>query len=155
MRKTRNYWTKDKCHQEALKYETKRNFKEYSGSAYYHANKNQWIDDICSHMILKNKPRNYWDKIKCREEALKYTNRNNFCLFSSGAYRSAKKHGWFNEITKHIKSKITKWTVDDVRTEALKYNGRYEFNKNNLAAYTWALRHGILNEICSHMPLNK
>jgi len=82
---------------------------------------------------------------------LKYKTFSDFKKNSDAAYRLAKKHGWFNDITKHIKCKITKWTVDDVRIEALKYKGRYEFNKNNLAAYTWALRHGVLNEICSHM----
>ena len=50
--KPQNYWTKEKCHEEALKYEYKKDFKNFSGSAYSKSHINNWIDEICSHMKI-------------------------------------------------------------------------------------------------------
>lgn len=45
-----NYWTKEKCQEEALKYDTKNKFKVNSGAAYAFAYRNGFIDEICKHM---------------------------------------------------------------------------------------------------------
>lgn len=45
-------WTYDKCKEEALKYSTKIEFKSNCSSAYQVARINNWLNDICSHMIL-------------------------------------------------------------------------------------------------------
>ena len=44
-------WTKETCHQEALNYQYKKEFKKYSYGAYQAALRNKWNDDICSHML--------------------------------------------------------------------------------------------------------
>jgi hypothetical protein len=45
------YWKiKENCEKEALKYETFTDFQTYSKSGYLYAWKNDWLDDICSHM---------------------------------------------------------------------------------------------------------
>ena len=44
-------WTKEMVHQEALKYETKVEFKNGSPRAYNAAHGHGWIDDITKHMI--------------------------------------------------------------------------------------------------------
>jgi predicted GIY-YIG superfamily endonuclease len=44
-------WTHEKCREEALKYNTKIDFKNNCKSAYRSALKNKWKDEICSHMI--------------------------------------------------------------------------------------------------------
>lgn len=49
-RKPMGYWTKEKCHKEALKYNTRGEFNEKSKGAYLFAYRNNWLDDICSHM---------------------------------------------------------------------------------------------------------
>lgn len=46
-----NFWTKEKCMEEALKYNNKSDFYKYSSKAYYASHRNKWIDDICKHMI--------------------------------------------------------------------------------------------------------
>ena len=48
--KLKNYWTKEKCAEEALKYNTKSEFEKNSPSAYVNAGKFGWRDEICSHM---------------------------------------------------------------------------------------------------------
>lgn len=54
------YWTKENCHLEALKYDTRYDFQKGSKSAYSVASKHDWLDDICGHMI----PQGNWTKRK-------------------------------------------------------------------------------------------
>jgi len=49
IRKPTGYWTKERCHDEALKYNTRNEFKKNSTS-YQRAIANNWLNDICSHM---------------------------------------------------------------------------------------------------------
>lgn len=57
MKKPANFkWSKEKCQEEALKYNHKIDFKRKSKGAYSAALMNGWKDEICSHMIpLGNK----------------------------------------------------------------------------------------------------
>ena len=50
----KNYWTKEKCKKEALKYTIRNQFKKNSCDSYSFAYKNGWLDEICSHMIRKH-----------------------------------------------------------------------------------------------------
>ena len=51
MRKPANFkWTKEKCQEEALKYNHKIDFKKNSKGAYPASLSNGWISEICSHM---------------------------------------------------------------------------------------------------------
>lgn len=45
------YWTKERCAEEALKYSSKSDFMRYASSAYHKAIKNNFLDEICSHMV--------------------------------------------------------------------------------------------------------
>ena len=51
LKKVSGYWTKEKCSEESIKYNTKIDFQNYSPVAYKKSLKNKWIDDICKHMI--------------------------------------------------------------------------------------------------------
>lgn len=44
------YWTKERCVNEALKYDSRAVFKKKSGGAYNASIKNGWLDSVCSHM---------------------------------------------------------------------------------------------------------
>lgn len=50
--KPSGYWTKERCQEEALKYISRKEFGENSGSAYKKACINKWIDEICIHMKI-------------------------------------------------------------------------------------------------------
>lgn len=52
VRKPRNYWTFEKCKEEALKYKTKIEFKKKSAGAYDKCLKRKWIDSVCKHMLI-------------------------------------------------------------------------------------------------------
>ena len=54
-RKPIGYWTKERCKEETLKYNTRSEFQKGSESAYQAARKNGWLDDICKHMPRKTK----------------------------------------------------------------------------------------------------
>ncbi len=49
-RKSKDYWTKEKCHEESIKYTTRSEFNRGSVSAYSKAWERKWLDEICSHM---------------------------------------------------------------------------------------------------------
>lgn len=55
--KPKNYWTYDRCKEEALKYEFKSDFGKRSTSAYSAARLGGWLEDICSHMNKKPRKR--------------------------------------------------------------------------------------------------
>lgn len=94
----KGYWTKKKCHEEALKYCYIGDFVNAHNGAYDKSCKNGWLVEICSHMIQKKKPNGYWnDYNKCKEEALKYDKRSFFQKNSGNAFRYAINNGWLDE----------------------------------------------------------
>lgn len=89
-------WIKERCQVEALKYDTRNEFKIKSPNAYHAALRNKWIDEICSHMSYKNNPSGYWTKEVCQKEASRYRNREDFKK-SGGAFGSSYRNGWLDE----------------------------------------------------------
>lgn len=102
-RKPTGYWTKERCHEEALKYNTRKTFQNNNQTAYQKSRKNGWLDDICSHMVLQHKPRGYWSFNRCHEEALKYETRGEFQLSNKTAYTQTAHYGWLDEVCTHMK----------------------------------------------------
>ena len=149
-----NYWTKEKCAKEALKYKYKKDFIINSATAYNKSVKNNWLDEITKHM---NRPFNImliWTKEKCAEEALKYKYRIDFQNNSGSAYVTSCENNWLDDICKHMSRPINwnkKWTKETCRIEALKHKKRHEFSKKSSRAYQVSIELGILDDICSHM----
>lgn len=105
-RKPNGYWTFEKCKEESLKYNSRREFQRSNDSVYKIIVKNDWLEELCNYKSYKNtKNPNYWTFEKCREEALKYTKRSYFTKGNEGAYRAALKNGWLDEICNHMKIK--------------------------------------------------
>jgi hypothetical protein len=94
-------WTKEKCEEESLKYETKSEIKKYNGTVYNVIMKKNWTY-MFNHMIQYQKPTGYWTKERCQEEALKFNNKKDFKKYSK-AYSPSCKKGWLNEICIHMK----------------------------------------------------
>lgn len=90
-------WTKESCHIEALKYTSRLEFQKGCRSAYRFAIHNKIIDEVCSHMILKIKPKNYWTKERCKEESMKYKTRHEFRCNSESAYAKTRISGWLDD----------------------------------------------------------
>lgn len=151
------YWTKERCQNEALKYKARTKFSNCNGAAYNVCLRNNWLDEICSHMTTTRISTDYWTKEICQKEASKYKSKGNFNASSGSCYRTAKRKGWLEEICVHMKppSKKIKWTIDKCKEEALKYKTRTNFQKGSRGAYKSSLRNGWLNELCKHMPTIK
>lgn len=48
--KPRGYWTKERCHKEALNFNSKGEFQKHSASCYQISYRKGWLSEICSHM---------------------------------------------------------------------------------------------------------
>ncbi len=97
-------WTKEKCHEIALKYQNKRDFSLYDNNAYFGAFRHGYLNEICSHMIQLCKPSGYWTKEKCHELALKYDTKTSFLKNHAVVYSKAYNQGFLNEICSHMKT---------------------------------------------------
>lgn len=152
--KPKNYWTKEKCQEEALKYNCRLDFQHKSKSSYHKALNEKWLDEICSHMIQLIKSKNYWTKERCRIAALKCLGRKEFCKKYKGAYESARLNNFLDEICEHMTSTIKPngyWTKEKCKEVALLCINKKEFRINYVSAYTVSYENNWLDEICSHM----
>lgn len=140
--KPNGYWTKENCHEEALKYTNKTDFQKYSGSANHRAIKEGWIDEICSHMKIITYKTEYWTKENCKERALLCKSRREFNIKYYAAHKKACKNGWMDEICSHMKSTDKKKRCIYV----------YEFDDKS--AYI-GLTYNIKNRHSRHMNNNK
>jgi len=95
MKKKWGYWTKKKCQQEALKYNSKTEFQKKSLGAYDAAYRNNWLCLITKHMKKLNLK---WTKENCIKEIIKYKTKTEFNKGASGAYDAAYDNGWLNEL---------------------------------------------------------
>lgn len=153
--KPRGYWNnKNNCAKVAALCSSRYEFSKKYSSAYNSSLRNGWIEDICKHMSGRSIPCDYWNKERCRLEALKYSNRSEFSKQSNGAYTAALKNGWLDEICKHMIIKWQrKWDKESCRREAIKYTTRTEFQNNSHGAWAAANKKGWLDEICKHMTV--
>ena len=152
MKKPNGYWTKERCREESLKYNSITDFKKVS--AYSISVNKGWLDYVCSHMFL-HKPRNYWTYERCIEEALKYNNKNDLFKNSKGVVTASKKNGWYDEICSHMEQIETKsygyWTYEKCKEESLKYNTKKEFKDKAPGAVKASKKNGWYDKVCSHM----
>lgn len=142
-------WTKEKCFEEALKYNAKKEFRENSHGAYLAVCKNEWIEEVCSHMTSQRKRNGYWTKERCFEEAIKYHSKREFEKNSISAYGAAQKNKWLNDICGHMKLIRTPkghWSKENCQKEAIKYSSRTEFNIKAGVAYRASLKNNWLDE---------
>lgn len=102
-------------------------------------------------MSLEKHKWGYWTKERCIEEAAKYETKFAFRTNSPGAFSSAYKHGWINEICRDMKLLRTYYTMEECAEEASKYNTKTEFLKKAPLHYSHAIRKGFLSQICNHM----
>ncbi len=132
-------WTKELCQIEALKYDNRTDFLDYSRKAYDISRENRWMDEICSHMIRIPK----WNKELCQIEANKYKGRKEFQDLSKNAYLYAHKNGWIDEICSHMipnrKYSMPQLMLKDILSqlinEKLIYNDRKTIKPKELDIY--------------------
>lgn len=96
------YWTKERCAEAALKYNSARQFLHGEGGAYVAARLNGWLQEICSHMSPRFRPKGYWTKERCTRAASEYATRSGFMSGAKSAYNMAHRNGWIDECCSHM-----------------------------------------------------
>ncbi len=96
-------WSFENVRDEALKYQTRKEFEQGNSSAYVVANRKGWADEVCSHMH-RQKPMTTkkWTKEAILTLALNYSSKQTFRKENRGAYASACRNEWIEEIYKLI-----------------------------------------------------
>lgn len=92
-----HYWTYEKCKEACDIYETKQDLRKNLPGCYYACIENGWINEL----IKKEgkHPNGYWFiKENVINEAKKYDKITDFIVGSIGAYVSAKRNGWLDEL---------------------------------------------------------
>jgi hypothetical protein len=150
--KSPGYWTEERCIADAINYESKKDWVKNSGGAYGAARLNGWLDKCCAHMINILRAPGYWRLDTCLAEALSHKNIAEWRRKSEFSYKFAKKNGWLNECTKHMKPFVQGyWTLELCKTESLKHNHPGDWKLLSYKSYVAAKRHGWLKECTAHM----
>lgn len=153
------YWNKERCFNEALKYETRKSFYLGCSRPYEVLRKNKWLNEACSHMKPPHSSRFKWTKEICANLALKYEFRKEFQNENKNAYYSAMYNGWLDEICQHMKYKKLPnkyWhSYKNCKNEALKYVTKTDFVRNSQHVYNISLKNGWIDSICKHLERRK
>lgn len=151
-----NFWTKERCIQEAKRHRTLSSFRIKAAGAYDAALSAGWWEEIREAFWPgAHVNRSKWTKEECAEEAKKYISRVEFQKGSKGAYQRAINMRWLDEICSHMQSPIRGsgyWTKERVIEEARKYKTRGDFISGSRMANIAARKNGWMEEACSHMP---
>jgi predicted GIY-YIG superfamily endonuclease len=133
---------------EVKKYTKLTDFRKNSKPAYTWIIKNKRLDLISN---LQRHDR-WMIKENVINEALKYKTRVEFGKRSSGAYVSAHKYGWIDEVCSHMTGKVrvdgvlVKWTKERVLEVASKYIYLKDFRENDRIALEVGTKKGWLDE---------
>ena len=150
-----NYWTKERCHIEALKFKVKEAWKKGQQGSYQAARRNGWVDDLCTHMEQPQKPNGYWTKERCLEHAKQFKTINEWTNANSSPAINARRYGWIDECTKHMIRTIKPggyWKVkENVVNSAKEYDTITKWARNNSSSYKSARINGWFEEVTRHM----
>lgn len=148
------FWTFEKCFEDALQYNTKGEWSIKSHTAYAAACKFGWLEKCSEHMVQIYQPRGYWTKQKCKDDALRFTSRNEWRIKNHSAYIIALRNKWMDECCKHMIS-FTKpmgyWTLQKCKEDAEKYKTIREWKQNSGSAYGAAYKNGWMDACTHHM----
>jgi hypothetical protein len=143
-------WTFDECKTEALKYTTKKEWRDKHPQSYQAAQKKGWMKECVKHFIVL---RRNWTLEECKIEALKYTCAGDWSKYGKGSYLAASKNGWRKECSKHfISSRKPRgyWTLERCKEDALLYKNWTEWkNSGSGGAYAAAV-YGWKKECSQH-----
>jgi hypothetical protein len=95
--KTYNDYTYNECKIEALKYRIRNDFRLGSNKYYKKALKSLWLEDICKHMIICSKPKNYWTFERGFEYCKSCKNKFDLKKKNISLYTISVKKKWLNQ----------------------------------------------------------
>ena len=150
-----NYWTKERCIEEALKHNIKEHWKKQHPPSYQASLRNGWYNELTTHMIESTKPNGYWTKERCIENAKKFTTISDWSKANSTPVTNARANGWYDECTAHmfrVNKPANYWNNKKrCMEEALKYTLISDWANGSSASYTQARKNGWYDECITHM----
>lgn len=146
-------WTFNKCKKEALLYKSKTEFQKNNGSAYQSARKNGWIEDICSHMLQKIKPDNFYTLDKCVELSLTCKTRKEFKSRYHHAHDISYKNKWTSIVFAHFSEmrNTVKYTLEECIEEAKKCWTKTEFKNKNSTMCGQVYKNRWMGEVAKYL----
>jgi hypothetical protein len=145
---SRKKWTKEKCHEVALKCKNRTEFNEIYGGAYEVARINGWLDEVTSHIP----PTKKWNKENCIKIALSCKTRQKFIKKYNHAYQVARINGWLDELYSQmtmVKGTKGYWTKEKCHQIALKYTTRFDLKKHDRDCYNYIIKNNLSEELFS------
>jgi len=136
-------WTIGKLKVEADKYDSLKDFRANSFTAYGTAAKKGILNKICNYSGGNEK----WTEEKIREDAGQYRFRADFKKHSPKAHAAANNMGISKGLFSERKPLKKKWSMDDVRMIARTYDRASDMIENDSGAYAAARRYKINKEL--------
>ena len=153
--KPRNYWTKERCIEESLKYSVKEHWKKQHPPSYQASQRNGWYNELTTHMIESTKPKGYWTKERCIENAKNFTTISDWSNSNSTPVTNARANGWYDECTAHmfrVNKPANYWNNKErCMEEALKFTVIGDWSNGSSASYSQARKNGWYEECTAHM----
>jgi hypothetical protein len=146
-KKPNGFWTLKKVQASAKKFATKSEWAYSDQTSYRKAIKNGWLEETTKHMKSPQKPKGYWSKERCEEDAKKYKSRQDWFKRSSSAYLAASRNKWLDLCCAHI----SVWTLEKCKDVASQFMTMSAFMRYAPEAYRIAKKNGWLKECCVHM----
>lgn len=148
----RGFWkSKDNVLSESRKYTSMKGFREGCNGAYNSAKMNNWLEEMTWLEKKQTKPPFYWkSKSNVFQESKKYTSRVDFRKGANGAYVTALKNGWLDDMTwlaRRYKEKGFWDKKENVFEEAKKYTYKSDFHRLAPSAYCSAKIHHWFEEM--------
>ena len=100
----KNYWTIERCVEDAKQYKTKTEWSKAKPSGYSVAVSKGWMAECTKHMASgrHNQSKRVWTYEKCTKLAKKCKSRAEFKKLSPSAYTRARVEGWLDDCCSHM-----------------------------------------------------
>ncbi|UOL51350.1 hypothetical protein [Vibrio phage XZ1] len=95
-------WSLENLKEDALKYNSRSEWRTNSNSAYATAYQRGLLDECCAHMTSIQTPSGYWTIQRIKEDALNYKSRSEWQKKSRGAYSAALSKRILDECCSHM-----------------------------------------------------
>ena len=149
--KPNGYWTKEKCIEDAQKYQTISTWQKNATNSYHVAHKNGWMFDCTKHMKKPHIRKILWTKEKCVESAQRFEIKTEWVNNDYSAFNAARKNGWMHDCTKHMKELKIQWTKEKCIENASNYTTISDWQRSNAGAAHAARKNGWMNDCTTHM----
>jgi hypothetical protein len=140
--------TKDIVREIAVQFTTRSDFQRGDKSAYLAALRNDWLDELCTHM---HEIRRSLTLETISDSAKKFRTRTEFKQMDVSGYRAAIELGCLDKVCAHMTRQRRSLSHDAVLLIAKTFPTRASFQCGDGSAYNSAYLGGYLEEACAHM----